>query len=403
MPGYEKFGEEERKEVNEVLETGILMRYGFDGLRKGRWKSKELEQAINDTFVSKYSHLVCNGTAALTTALTALGVGYGDEVIMPCFTFVASFEAVVSVGAIPVLVDVDETLTLDPQAVRDAITPKTKCVMPVHMCGSMADMNALLSICKENKLLLLEDACQSIGASYKGKYVGTIGDAGTFSFDFVKTLTCAEGGVIMTNNVDIYAKCDAFSDHGHDHKGADRGADLHPYIGYNYRISELHAAVGLAQIKKLNDFLSIQKRNHAMLKEMLSSVPGISFRKIPDPQGDSCTFLSWFLPTEADARSVITELKSKNALVGNFYWFDNNWHYVRRWDHLKNLITLNKLHPDLKKAVTEQANKDFAASDRVMGRCISTLINLSWSDQQIKEKGQVLLAAIKKVLVKEAV
>src|SRR4051812_767467 len=160
MPGYEKFGEEERKEVNEVLETGILMRYGFDGLRKGRWKSKELEQAINDTFVSKYSHLVCNGTAALTTALTALGVGYGDEVIMPCFTFVASFEAVVSVGAIPVLVDVDETLTLDPQAVRVAITPKTKCVMPVHMCGSMADMNALLSICKENKLLLLEDACQ---------------------------------------------------------------------------------------------------------------------------------------------------------------------------------------------------------------------------------------------------
>src|SRR4051812_13285753 len=187
MPGYELFGEEERKEVKDVLDSGILMRYGFDAARKGKWKAKELEQAINETFGSKYSQLVCNGTAALTTALAALGVGYGDEVIMPTFTFVASFEAVLSVGALPVLVDVDETLTLDPTAVKEAITQKTKCVMPVHMCGSMADMDALQSICHEHNLLLLEDACQSIGASYKGKYLGTIGDAGTFSFDFVKT------------------------------------------------------------------------------------------------------------------------------------------------------------------------------------------------------------------------
>ena len=114
MPGYEMFGDEERKEVNEVLETGILMRYGFDGARKGRWKAKELEEAINKTFGSKHAQLVCNGTAALTTALASLGVGYGDEVIMPSFTFVASFEAVLSVGAIPVLVDVDDTLTLSP-------------------------------------------------------------------------------------------------------------------------------------------------------------------------------------------------------------------------------------------------------------------------------------------------
>ncbi len=403
MPGYEKFGEEERKQVQEVLETGILMRYGFDALRKGRWKSKELEDAINQTFGSKYSQLVCNGTAALTTALASLGVGYGDEVIMPSFTFVASFEAVLSVGALPVLVDVDETLTLDPAAVREAITSKTKCIMPVHMCGSMADMDALQSICREHKLLLLEDACQSIGASYKGKYLGTIGDAGTFSFDFVKTMTCAEGGAVMTNNPDVYAKSDAFSDHGHDHKGVDRGADLHPYIGYNYRISELHAAVGLAQIKKLDKFLSIQRKNHSVLKEMLASVPGITFRKIPDPKGDSCTFLSWFLPTEADAKAVVEELRSNNILAGNFYWFDNNWHYIRKWNHLKHSLTLNALHPDLKKAVIEQANKDFSASDAIMNRCISTLISLSWTEEQLIEKGKSLLAAAKRVLVKEAV
>src|SRR3954467_3896153 len=218
MPGFEFWGDEERKEVNDVLETGIMMRYGFDGPRKGIWKAKELEEAVCETFGCKYAQLVSSGTAALTTALSVLGIGYGDEVILPSFTFVASFEAVLSVGAVPVLVDVDDTLTLSPAAVRNAITPKTRCVMPVHMCGSMADMDELLAICKEHNLLLLEDACQSIGASYKGKKLGTIGDAGTFSFDFVKTITCAEGGVVMTNREDVYTKSDGYSDHGHDHK-----------------------------------------------------------------------------------------------------------------------------------------------------------------------------------------
>src|SRR3954469_21737576 len=156
MPGYELFGAQERKEVNDVLETGILMRYGFDGPRKGIWKARELEQELCKTFNAGHAQLVSSGTAALTLAMAALGIGAGDEVIMPTFTFVASFEAVLSTGAVPVLVDVDETLTLNPDAVRAAITPNTKCIMPVHMCGSMADMDALQSICKEHNLLLLE-------------------------------------------------------------------------------------------------------------------------------------------------------------------------------------------------------------------------------------------------------
>ncbi|MEI6088808.1 MAG: aminotransferase class I/II-fold pyridoxal phosphate-dependent enzyme, partial [Bacteroidota bacterium] len=208
MPGFELFGAEERKEVNDVLETGILMRYGFDGPRKGIWKALELEKAITEVFGCKYAQLTSSGTSALTTAMSALGIGAGDEVIMPCFTFVASFEAILSIGAIPVLVDIDETLTLDPAAVKAAITPKTKCIMPVHMCGSMADLDALKAICAEHQLILLEDACQSIGGTYKGKSLGTIGDAGTFSFDFVKTITCAEGGVVMTNNKDVFVKSD---------------------------------------------------------------------------------------------------------------------------------------------------------------------------------------------------
>lgn len=399
MPGFELWGEEERKEVNDVLDTGILMRYGFDGPRKGVWKAKELEQEICTKFGSRYAQLTSSGTAALTTAMAALGIGHGDEVIMPTFTFVASFEAVLSVGAIPVLVDVDDTLTLNPGAVKSAITPKTKCIMPVHMCGSMADLDALKNICEQHDLLLLEDACQSIGGSYKGKMLGTIGDAGTFSFDFVKTMTCGEGGVVMTNNEDIYDKCDGYTDHGHDHLGgADRGADLHPFIGYNYRISELHAAVGLAQIKKVDQILAIQKKNCTLLKQIISQVPEVSFRSVPDPSGDSCTFLSWFLPTEEITVAFVEEMKAQGVLAGNFYWYKNNWHYISKWDHLKSADFLNRQGHEITEKLRSYATQTFPASDAIMSRCISTAISLLWTEDQLKEKGEKMVASIKKAL-----
>src|SRR5574343_1758714 len=399
MPGFELWGAEERAHLQDVLDNGILMRYGFDGPRKGIWKSKKLEKAVCATFGVKHAQLVSSGTAALITAMSALGIGYGDEVIMPSFTFVASFEAVLSVGAVPVLVDVDDTLTLAPAALSAAITPKTKCIMPVHMCGSMADLDALQSICKEHNLLLLEDACQSIGGSYKGKMLGSIGDAGTFSFDFVKTITCGEGGVVMTNDEDIYEKCDGYTDHGHDHKGVDRGADLHPFIGYNFRISELNAAVGLAQIRKLDQILAIQRRNNKTLRSYLEQVPGISFRVVPDPEGDNASFLSWFLPTAEQTQAVVDELKAQGILAGNFYWFNNNWHYIRKWDHLKFAATLNNINPLQKEALDKLAETSFPVSDGIMSRCISTAISLSWTEEQLKEKGEKMLAAINKALL----
>jgi 8-amino-3,8-dideoxy-alpha-D-manno-octulosonate transaminase len=404
MPGFEFWGDEERKEVNDVLETGILMRYGFDGARKGIWKAKELEEEICRKFGAGYAQLTSSGTSALTTAMAALGIGHDDEVIMPTFTFVASFEAVLSVGATPVLVDVNETLTLDPKAVKAAITPKTKCIMPVHMCGSMADMDALKNICEQHDLVLLEDACQSIGASYKGKMLGTIGDAGTFSFDFVKTMTCGEGGVVMTNNKDVYTSCDGYTDHGHDHNGgADRGADLHPFIGYNYRISELHAAVGLAQIRKVDHFLAIQKKNYSQLRQIIATVPEVTFRSIPDPAGDSCTFLSWFLPTEEITVAFVEEMKAQGVLAGNFYWYKNNWHYISKWDHLKNANFLNRQSYHVTEKLKSYATQSFPASDAVMSRCISTAISLTWSEDQIQQKGEKMVRAIRKALAGQKV
>jgi 8-amino-3,8-dideoxy-alpha-D-manno-octulosonate transaminase len=209
--------------------------------------------------------------------------------------------------------------------------------------------------------------------------------------------------VVMTNREEVYIASDGYTDHGHDHKGVDRGADLHPFIGYNFRISELHAAVGLAQIKKLDTFLTIQKKNHTALKNALAQIPEVSFRRIPDESGDSCTFLSWFLPTEEATKAVVAELKAQNILAGNFYWFVNNWHYISKWDHLKNAVTLNSLHPDLKASVIHHATKDFAASDAIMSRCISTAIGLTWTDEQLKTKCDQLVGVIQKVLSEQKV
>ncbi len=398
MPGFEFFGEEERKEVNDVMSTGILMRYGFDGPRKNIWKAKELEEAICARTGAGYAQLVSSGTAALTTGLAALGVGAGDEVIMPSFTFVASFEAILSVGAVPVLVDVDDSLTMIPAAVEAAITPKTKCIMPVHMCGGMADLDALMAICKKHHLLMMEDACQSLGATYKGKSLGTFGNAGMFSFDFVKTVTCGEGGAVLTNDKEVKIRCDGFSDHGHDHIGNDRGAEPHQFLGYNFRISELHAAVGLAQFRKLDQFLAIQQRHHQYIKQHLSRIPGVSFRRLPDPAGDSYTFLSWFLPTEAQTQAFVKEMKARNAYAGNFYWCEHNWHYIRKWDHLKNVISLNRLTPPQVAGLEKLTNQDFSVSDAVMCRGISTAINLGWTDEQLKAKTEIMIDVIGSVL-----
>jgi len=261
----------------------------------------------------------------------------------------------------------------------------------------------LIDIIIKHNLVLLEDACQSIGASYKGKSLGTIGHAGCLSFDFVKTITCAEGGAVLTHSFEIFQKCDGYSDHGHDHVGTDRGADLHPFLGYNFRISELHAAVGLAQLRKLDQFLAIQKRNHQQLQKILSQIPEISFRKIPDPAGDTFTFLSWFLPSEELTQALMNELKAQGIAPGNFYWYDHNWHYIRKWDHLKNAISLNNLSGPQLYALEKISKSNYHASDRIMSRCVSTSISLLWTEEQVEEKGKKLIAAIKKILSRQPV
>ena len=397
MPGFEIFGDEERKHVNDVLESGILMRYGFDGMRNNHWKAKEFETEFAKEMGTDYCQLVSSGTAALTVALASAGIGAGDEVIMPSFTFVASFESILALGAIPVLVDIDKTLTLDPAAVEAAITSKTRCVMPVHMCGSMANLDALQAICNKHDLLLLEDACQALGGTYKGKALGSIGDLGCFSFDFVKTITCGEGGAVITNNKEYYINSDQYQDHGHDHIGNDRGAETHPVMGYNYRISELHAAVGLGQLEKLDVILASQKRNYTIVRNALSTIEGVTFREVPEGGEENYSFVSFFLPNEELAKKAHKAL-GEAGVDANFYWYTNNWHYINGWEHLRNIKVLGNVTDKVRSQLEKLNDTDFSKSDAIMSRTVSSLVKVGWKVDEVKERAEKMRAAIASVL-----
>ncbi len=397
MPGFEIFGAEERKQVDDVLETGVLMRYGFDGMRNNHWKAKQFETEFAKKMGAEHCQLVSSGTAALTVALAAAGIGAGDEVIMPTFTFVATFESILALGAVPILVDIDDTLTLNPKSVEAAITPNTKCVMPVHMCGSMANLDALKVICDSYNLILLEDACQALGGTYKGKFLGSYGDLGCFSFDYVKTITCGEGGAVITNNAEFAKHADHYQDHGHDHIGNDRGAEGHPFMGYNFRISELNAAVGLAQLEKLDNILKIQKENYTMLREALETIEGVTFRKVPEGGVENYSFLNFFLPTEeltVKAHKAI----SAQGVDACFYWYTNNWHYINGWGHLKGMKSLGRLSSEVRNQRQDLNNADFSKSDAIMSRTISSLIKIGWTEAQMQERAEKMRYAITSVL-----
>jgi 8-amino-3,8-dideoxy-alpha-D-manno-octulosonate transaminase len=385
MPGFEIFGAEEKQSVSEVLETGVLFRYGFEPARKDIWKAKTFEKEFAEYINSKHCLLVSSGTSALSAALAACGVGFGDEVIVPPFTFVATIEGVMQAGAIPVFAEIDDTLCLDPDKLENYITEKTKGILPVHMCGAMAQIDKIKEIADKHNIMLMEDACQATGAHLNGKYAGTWGIVGCFSFDAVKTITCGEGGGLVTDMEVIYKLADAFHDHGHDHIGNDRGKENHEILGVNMRISELNAAVGLAQLRKLDKILEIQKINHKKIADSMSKFENVKLRRVPDPVGDSCTFISFILPTEDITRKVASEFAAA-GVDGSFYWYDNNWHYIRNWHHIQNMQTAMKMGQNYLENMSDYSQLELPQSDDIISRTISMQIKLGWTEEQINER-----------------
>jgi len=397
MPGSELIGAEERKEVNDVLETGILFRYNHDEQRKGIWKAKEFEQELRKFTGAKHALLCSSGTTAVSACMAACGIGLGDEVIVPTFTYIATIEGVMLGGAIPVFADIDETLCLSAASIRAAITPRTRAVVLVHMCGAMAQIDEIVALCQEHGLALIEDAAQALGASFRGTSLGLFGQVGSYSFDFFKIITAGEGGAVVTNDAQLALNAEMFHDHGHDHVGNNRGMEQHPVLGTNFRASELHAAVAVAQIRKLDYILAQNKKHKAVLKATLAKFPEVTFRHLPDPEGDSATFLSFFLPDEATTRQVVKAL-AEQGIGGIQYWYDNNYHYLKNWEHLREMKSLFKLPMQAFDVPQDYRTMQFPQSDAVMGRLISMVIRITWTEAELQALADKLESVLSGVL-----
>jgi len=330
MAGSELIGKEELEQIKRLFEKSYvnLYRYG-----QNNFLAKELEQKFAKYMGVKYAHLVSSGTAAIHSALAACGITKGDQVITTAYTFVAPIEAIAALGAIPVPVDIDSTYHLDPDEIEKNITEKTKAIVSIPMWAA-PQMDKITKIAKDNNLILIEDAAQALGAQYKGKKLGTIGDIGSFSFDAGKTLHTGEGGIIITNNKDLYDKAAEFSDHGHMHlSNLPRGLDPRRMKGLNLRMSELTAAIGIAQLDKIDFILDEAKKHKDYIKNHLRDIPNITFRKFSDEvgsQGDTLIFNF----TKSETAINISKFMEDKGLGTKILPEAFEWHYAGSWNHI---------------------------------------------------------------------
>jgi len=312
FPGAMMIGEEEKKGVMEVLDSKALFRYY--GPLGSLNKTKEFEEEFAKYMGTKYALAVSSGTAALCIGLTAAGIGPGDEVIVPGYTWIASALSVVACRATPVIAEVDKSLTLDPNDFEAKITGKTKAVIPVHMRGIGCRMDEIVEIAEDHGLTVFEDNAQSCGGEYKGRKLATIGDAGMFSFQLNKIITAGEGGGLITNEKDLFEKSVML----HDVASLREGPKVwwkftsQPMMGLNFRMNEISSAILIAQLHKLDKLLSVTRRNKEKIKNGISDIDGIEFRDVPDPRGDTSICLMFFLPTPEKAQRFAEALRAEN-------------------------------------------------------------------------------------------
>ena len=330
MAGAELIGREELAEIQELFSRDKVNLYRYGG---GNYKAREFEEKFAAWIGVKYAHAVSSGTAAIHCALAGAGIGPGDEVITTAWTFIAPVEAISALGAVPIPVELDETYHLDPREVEKAITPATKAVVAIPMWAS-PKMDELAEICKKHDLILIEDAAQALGATYKGQKLGTFGSVASFSFDAGKTLHTGEGGIVVTNDKDIYDRAAEFSDHGHMHQhGLPRGKDPRRAKGLNLRISEVTAAIGLAQLAKIESILSTAKENKRKIKNAIRHLDNIILRPFSDEagsQGDTLIFRVRNREAALQLEAHLTEHGFGTKILPEAL----DWHFAGVWGHL---------------------------------------------------------------------
>jgi dTDP-4-amino-4,6-dideoxygalactose transaminase len=331
FPGGMLIDHEEEAAVLEVLRSKRLFRYY--GPTGGPSKVAELEAAYQAQRGVKHALAVTSGTSALICALHGLGVGPGDEVIVPAYTWIATAAAVLAVGAVPIVCEVDASLLMDPTDVEQKITPYTKVLIPVHMRGAPAEMDALLTVARRHNLRVVEDAAQANGASYHGQWCGTLGDVGCYSLQFNKILTSGEGGMVLTNDETVWQRAVMYHDVI---GGANRGYPFETELcGINFRMPELLAAVNLVQMRRLAGLLRDMRARKRLIKAGLADVvarKGLTFRTEHDEAGDTAICTVLFVDTPETSERVATALRAENIGASVLYHPDRrDYHVYAHW------------------------------------------------------------------------
>ncbi len=330
-PGGQAMDEAEEQAVLKVLRAKRLFR--FSGQDEGESKADQFERAFASSVGTAHALAVTSGTAALVSGLQGIGIGPGDEVIVPAYTWMASATAVMTVGGIPVIAEIDESLTLDPVDVERKITPHTRAIMPVHMRGAPARMDAILEVANRHGLRVIEDCAQGNGASFQGRRLGSIGDVGCFSLQFSKIITTGEGGMVTTSDRQIWQRAFMF----HDVAAWNRLELPEEEVlwGANFRMAEIPAAIGLVQMGRLQGIVADARARKEMLLAGISSTAvekGVTFRDIPDPDGDSAITLTMFLETSAKAQAVAHALNAENISASVLYRPERrDFHVYAHW------------------------------------------------------------------------
>jgi dTDP-4-amino-4,6-dideoxygalactose transaminase len=394
-PGSYVLGEEEKKELLDVIESGALFRYGVPGVDGFKHKVASFEEEMKKTIGIKHVVATSSGTGSLLCCLAALGIGAGDEVIVPGYTFIASISSVILSNSIPVLAEVDDSLTIDPKKIEELITPQTKAIMPVHMLGNPCDMKAIMEIAKKHRLFVIEDCCQAFGASYQGHRLGTFGDISAFSLNVFKTITAGDGGAVATNDDMLYERAFGFHDQGH--KPSRMGVEVgnRGIVGMNLRMNELTGAVSLAQIRKLDAILEKLREKKAKLKGLLGNLPHASYRKINDEKGECGTLLTLLFDSSEYAEKFSEAIGSKPLAY-------SGWHVYSNMEQILNKVTGAKANcpyecprfpvkreykkhmlPQTDEIVGRAVNISIGVVDKGLGAAYG--ININSSDAEIKQ------------------
>lgn len=333
-PGSYVLGPEEKKELMDVIENGSLFRYGAPGVDGFQAKVATFEREMAERLGHKHVVATSSGTGSLQCCLAALGIGAGDEVIVPGYTFIASISTVILANAIPVLAEIDESLTIDPTKIEALITPRTKAIIPVHMLGNPCDMDAIMAIARKHNLYVIEDCCQAVGAMYKGRHLGTIGDIGAYSLNVFKTITAGDGGFVGTSDDMLYERAFGFHDQGH--KPSRMGVEVgnRSIVGLNLRMNELTGAVALAQGRKLDGILETLRKKKAALKGALQGLPGLGFRRIND-EGECGTLLTLIFDEKEKAEKFC-------EIMGTAPIARSGWHVYNNMEQVLNKVTATK-------------------------------------------------------------